>query len=238
MVVLVVLLSYNVLISPPYNAQITTQVDENSVYSELLDQISQLQSKINSIAGLRETEPAKTEYENEVRVEVPIEKPTLTLAEKARLFDEGKCQINDKIYFLKTSKTGSTSVANILMRFGLRRPGTTFLVGETANGGFFFNNQYMPFNAETCYLGKNVNPRPVFDISYVHMRYNKTAIDYLMHPDHKVILHQVLCSKSLDFDLSLFNCICFLVALLDLTCTFQTLFRVNVNQLNKTSNST
>ena len=205
LVVLVVLLSYNVLISPPYNAQITTQIDENSVYSELLDQISQLQSKINSIAGLRETEPDKTEYENEIRVQVPIEKPTLTLAEKARLFDEGKCQINDKIYFLKTSKTGSTSVANILMRFGLRRPGTTFLVGETANGGFFFNNQYMPFNAETCYLGKNVNPRPVFDISYVHMRYNKTAIDYLMHPDHKVILHQFYLTdnrqRSVEFSL-------------------------------------
>lgn len=31
-----------------------------------------------------------------------------------------QCEIQDKIYFLKTSKTGSTSIANILTRFGIR----------------------------------------------------------------------------------------------------------------------
>ena len=98
-----------------------------------------------------------------------------------------KCKEIDKIYFLKTSKTGSTSIANLLIRFGLRRPGTTFLLGQTGNGGLFFENQYMPFNAESCYLGQTLNPRPVFDISYVHMRYNRTAINLLMHPDHKVL---------------------------------------------------
>ena len=66
------------------------------------------------------------------------------------------CKEVDKIYFLKTSKTGSTSVANLLMRFGLRRPGTTFLLGETPNGGLFFENKYMPFNAESCYLGQEM----------------------------------------------------------------------------------
>ena len=35
-------------------------------------------------------------------------------------YESDKCKIQDKIYFLKTSKTGSTSVANILTRFGIR----------------------------------------------------------------------------------------------------------------------
>jgi hypothetical protein len=36
---------------------------------------------------------------------------------------------------LKTSKTGSTTFANILMRFGFARQGTNFLMGESENGG-------------------------------------------------------------------------------------------------------
>ena len=109
-----------------------------------------------------------------------------SLETKLATFENGTCQESDKIYFLKTSKTGSTSVANLLMRFGLRRPGTNFLMGQNQNGGFFFENQYLPFTAETCFLGNNLEPRPVFDISYVHMRYNRTAVNLLMHPDHKV----------------------------------------------------
>ena len=46
----------------------------------------------------------------------------------------------------------------------------------------FDKNAYMPFNAETCFLGRGIKNRPKFDISYVHMRYNKTAIDELMQP--------------------------------------------------------
>jgi len=61
-------------------------------------------------------------------------------------YELNQCKIEDKIYFLKTSKTGSTSIANILTRFGIRRNGTTFLMGEASNGGFFFANSYMPFN--------------------------------------------------------------------------------------------
>ena len=107
------------------------------------------------------------------------------LSESLEVYENNTCQEVDKIYFLKTSKTGSTSVANILMRFGLRRPGTNFLLNENANGGFFFENGYMPFNAETCFLGRNLQPRPLFDISYVHMRYNRTAVNLLMQPNHK-----------------------------------------------------
>jgi len=112
--------------------------------------------------------------------------PHASLDQVLASYEKGECSEVDKIYFLKTSKTGSTSVANILTRFGLRRPGTNFLMGEVSNGGFFFKNGFMPFTAETCYMGRNLPDQPKFDISYVHMRYNKTAVNEVMHPDHKV----------------------------------------------------
>ena len=58
---------------------------------------------------------------------------------------------------------------------------------QAENGGLFFENGFMPFNLETCYLGANVPEQKKFDISLVHMRYNKTAVDQLMHPNHKKI---------------------------------------------------
>lgn len=36
-------------------------------------------------------------------------------------------------------------------------------------------------------MGQNLENRPKFDISYVHMRYNKTAVDMVMQPDTKKI---------------------------------------------------
>ena len=45
--------------------------------------------------------------------------------------------------------------------------------------------------AETCYLGRNLPDQPKFDISYVHMRYNRTAVNEVMHPDHKVSIQSV-----------------------------------------------
>ena len=56
-------------------------------------------------------------YQNSVK-EIPQE---TSLTDKRDTFINGTCSIRDKIFFLKTSKTGSTSVANILMRFGLKR---------------------------------------------------------------------------------------------------------------------
>ena len=50
-----------------------------------------------------------------------------SLTEKRDAFINGTCSTRDKIFFLKTSKTGSTSVANILMRFGLKRQGTGYI---------------------------------------------------------------------------------------------------------------
>ena len=46
----------------------------------------------------------------------------------------------------------------------------------------FFENGYMPFNLDTCFLGRDIPDRPKMDISYVHMKYNKTAVDEVMHP--------------------------------------------------------
>ena len=124
-------------------------------------------------------------------------------------FKDGKCRRREKIYFLKTSKTGSSTFANILVRFGFKRPGMNYLFGESSDGAMFLNGYYMPFNEESCFMGRDIPNRPKFDISYVHMRYiiylifitlyiswreiffqsscisryNKTAIDNVMHPE-------------------------------------------------------
>ena len=187
---LLVLVSYSRLVSPQV-PQLPEQdfTQENSVYNELLQQINQLHDKLGQLTNFQATEETLPATPDSPLAPNPValaRSQPISLEESIKAYEDGTCKESNKIYFLKTSKTGSTSVANLLMRFGLRRPGTTFLMGETANGGFFFENQYMPFNAETCYLGRNIEPRPVYDISYVHMRYNKTAINHLMHPDHKV----------------------------------------------------
>lgn len=105
---------------------------------------------------------------------------SIRLSKRIGIYGKDQCQKQEKIYFLKTSKTGSTTMANILMRFGFARPGTNFLMGESNNGAMFFLNGYMPFNEDVCFLGRDIPDRPRFDISYVHMKYNRTAIDRLM----------------------------------------------------------
>lgn len=94
----------------------------------------------------------------------------IPLVDRVGEFKDGFCEKKEKIYFLKTSKTGSTTMANILIRFGFQRPGTNFLLGESPNGAMFFLNGYMPFNENLCYMGRDIANRPKFDISYVHMR--------------------------------------------------------------------
>lgn len=116
-----------------------------------------------------------------------VKKEIIALKESIGLYEKMECTRQEHVYFLKTSKTGSTTLANILIRLGLRVPGTNFLLGESSNGGLFFTNAYMPFSAETCFMGQNLENRPKFDISYVHMRYNKTAVDIVMQPDTKKI---------------------------------------------------
>ncbi|CBY39255.1 unnamed protein product [Oikopleura dioica] len=97
--------------------------------------------------------------------------------------DSKSCAKKEHIYFLKTSKTGGTTFANILQRFGYSRPGTNFLMGECGNGAMFFANGEMPFNLDVCFVGRDFKDRPKFDISFVHMKYNQTAVNELMQPD-------------------------------------------------------
>jgi len=54
-------------------------------------------------------------------------------------YELDQCEIQDKIYFLKTSKTGSTSIANILTRFGIRNGIRILVQGSTDD------------NRDTCY---------------------------------------------------------------------------------------
>ena len=63
---------------------------------------------------------ANNDVINEVNDVIHTSARKLSLKEVANNYENGKCSEQDKVYFLKTSKTGSTSVANILTRFGLR----------------------------------------------------------------------------------------------------------------------
>jgi len=107
----------------------------------------------------------------------------LPFEEQIGEFGKDTCEKKTSIYFLKTSKTGGTTFANILMRFGFAREGTNYLMGESNNGAMFFLNGYLPFNENLCFLGRDIPDRPLFDISYVHMRYNRTAVDRVMKKD-------------------------------------------------------
>ena len=43
----------------------------------------------------------------------------------------------------------------------------TNLFGEVGNGGLFFLNGYLPFHEKFCYLGKQIENREKFDVSFV-----------------------------------------------------------------------
>ena len=90
-----------------------------------------------------------------------------------------KCHRAENIFFLKSSKTGSTTMMSIMQRIGLHYD-MNFLMGEN-HGGMAVNNR--PFNLEKdCWIGKN-DPNIKFSMSTNHLHYNKTAIDAVMqHP--------------------------------------------------------
>ena len=60
-------------------------------------------------------------------------------------------------------------------------------MGEFGNGGLFFLNGYLPFNEKFCHLGRDIPKSPPFDISFVHLRYNKEAIERVMKPNAKKV---------------------------------------------------
>merc|ERR1719238_1862725 len=82
------------------------------------------------------------------------------------------------IFFLKTSKTGSTTMMSVFQRYGLKH-GMNFLLGEN-NGGMARNER--PLNLENdCWIGKNTrNVQQKFNISTNHIHYNRSAVDALM----------------------------------------------------------
>ena len=91
-----------------------------------------------------------------------------------------------KVFFLKTSKTGSTTIANIMTRFAFKH-NLSALLGEQPNSALFFRTDYLPFSSDDCYLGRDVQPSPKFDISFVHLRYNREAIEKVLKPDMKKV---------------------------------------------------
>ena len=122
---------------------------------------------------------------------------------------KSECSPHTKFFFLKTSKTGSTTIANIFTRFGYKHD-LTALMGESGNGNLFFVNGFLPFHDSKCYLGKDIKPQVQFDLSFVHLRYflkevhvkiaihdtsyravtfryHKETIERIMDPSHKKV---------------------------------------------------
>lgn len=157
--------------------------------SKDIEQISApLSSILESLYSLNEHNNEINEESDETSLAKPLQKQADSnerTSYQGRFGIDG-CKKQESIFFLKTSKTGSTTLSNILTRFGYAR-NKTFLFGEQSNGGIWFINSYLPFNENVCFLGKNIPDRPRIDISAVHIRYNKTAIDRVLQPNNRKI---------------------------------------------------
>ena len=160
--------------------------------------LDRVQSSIDAISArgaLKEDENEQiTEKEMDDTAELdlqdvsnPVARPAaMNFAEYEGDFRYDGCKKQESVFFLKTSKTGSTTIANILTRFGYAQS-KTFLLGEQANGGIWFINSYLPFSENVCFLGRDIPNRPRIDISACHIRYNKTAIDTVLQPYNRKI---------------------------------------------------
>ena len=122
------------------------------------------------------------------------------------------CKPTKRVFFLKTSKTGSTTVANIMARFAFKHNLDALLgfgfynhktrldsefeqsftgfdeilfLGEQPNGALFFTGDYLPFSPQNCYLGRDIKPKLSFDMSFVHLRYKREMTETLIKPGHK-----------------------------------------------------
>lgn len=116
---------------------------------------------------------------------------TLTLEEEELIVSGASMSASNltepkNIFFLKTSKTGSTTMMSIVQRYGLKH-NMSFLLGEN-NGGMAHNER--PLNLEDdCWIGKNSETQKKFNISTNHIHYNRTAVDALMAaPYHRVTI--------------------------------------------------
>ena len=149
------------------SASIALKEDENEPVAEKqLDEAADHDMQEVSNPAVRPAEMNFEEYEGDFRYD--------------------GCKKQESVFFLKTSKTGSTTIANILTRFGYAHS-KTFLLGEQANGGIWFINSYLPFSENVCFLGRDIPNRPRIDISACHIRYNKTAIDTVLQPYNRKI---------------------------------------------------
>ena len=91
-------------------------------------------------------------------------------------------KMEQNLFFLKSSKTGGTTVLSILQRFGMHY-GLDFLIGE-GTAGLYHNAR--PFSLEDCWIGK-YDKSYTFNISANHLHWNKSAIDTLMAKPYKRI---------------------------------------------------
>ncbi|CAG5097366.1 Oidioi.mRNA.OKI2018_I69.XSR.g15046.t1.cds [Oikopleura dioica] len=96
------------------------------------------------------------------------------------------CIPKKQIFFLKTSKTGSTTVAQIIARFSYNNQ-LKALFGEDSSGNLLFANRTRPFNANDCYLGRDLPVSQKFDASFVHLRYDRDEVRKVMKPGFSAV---------------------------------------------------
>ena len=94
------------------------------------------------------TSPLQSVFETENSTVSPIDdvidqKETTDELPLYMLPDENNaCRKHDSFFFLKTSKTGSTTISNMFFKFGYKYD-KTFLFGEQTNGAIFWENGYV-----------------------------------------------------------------------------------------------
>ncbi|XP_072026344.1 galactosylceramide sulfotransferase-like [Amphiura filiformis] len=127
---------------------------------------------------------------------------------------QARCVPSEQVVFIKTHKTGSTTLQTIIHRFGFfRNSSFVFNKNSSQNGHFYF----LPVNAEespqTFFLppinvsdgdyGKYTN----YDMLTIHVRYNRTAMDKFMKTSTKYIsiLREPSTQWESSFDQFLFQ---------------------------------
>lgn len=96
-----------------------------------------------------------------------------------RALKSNKCHSVKSVLFLKTHKTGGSSVANILYRFAKRKD---LSVALPRNQIFSF---YWPWSFQVNFVDNLPSEKP--NILCSHARYNQTSMKLIMPPDTKFI---------------------------------------------------
>lgn len=61
------------------------------------------------------------------------------------------------------------------------------LFGEDSSGNLLFTNRTRPFNANDCFLGRDLPVSQKFDTSFVHLRYDKDEVRKVMKPGFSAV---------------------------------------------------